>query len=136
MNGKEHHLEILDSYEDITDLNNIPKSAAKLFEHASGFMLVYSISTRSSFEQVEKLAEQLVHLKDFTRHTMFIIGNKSDLEQDRVVSKEEGEALANKFQMKFREVSAKDDVNIQQTFDDFVLYDMLTRTKTLDCSVQ
>ena len=46
----------------------------------------------------------------------FLIGNKSDLESQREVLKEDGQKLADEHGMFFFEVSAKEDTNIEHCF--------------------
>ena len=45
-----------------------------------------------------------------------LIGNKSDLEQKRAVSKEEGESFAQKNNLTFLETSAKTAENVEAAF--------------------
>jgi len=49
-----------------------------------------------------------------------LAANKSDFEEKRQVSKEEGEKLAQDLNLTFFECSAKDNKNINETFDDLV----------------
>jgi hypothetical protein len=42
------------------------------------------------------------------------VGNKNDLEEDRVVSRESGQALANKWSCSFLETSAKSRANVTE----------------------
>jgi len=49
-----------------------------------------------------------------------LIGNKCDLADQRVITTDQGEALASKFGCKFLEVSAKTKVNVEQIFYDLV----------------
>ena len=46
----------------------------------------------------------------------FLVGNKCDLEDDRVVSKEEGRKLADSLGISFLETSAKEKINIDEVF--------------------
>ena len=46
-----------------------------------------------------------------------IIGNKIDLEDKRIINKSDLENLANKYKMSFLEVSAKNNININEAFD-------------------
>ncbi len=45
-----------------------------------------------------------------------LIGNKKDLEKKRKVTKEAWESLANKYGLNFFEVSAKDNINLEELF--------------------
>jgi GTPase SAR1 family protein len=49
-----------------------------------------------------------------------LVGNKCDLADQRVITTDQGEALASKFSCKFLEVSAKTKVNVEQIFYDLV----------------
>lgn len=61
-------------------------------------------------------------VKDVTSFPMILIGNKADLETEglRVVSTEEGHALAKKFGCSFMETSAKTRQNIEECFTQLV----------------
>ena len=81
-----------------------------------GFILVYAIDDRASFEEVEVLHRDLIRTKGRADLPVVICGNKCDLEDRRVVSKTEGEELADNLRAKFFETSALDDVNIEDAF--------------------
>ena len=53
---------------------------------------------------------------------MVLVGNKSDLTESRVITKEQGEELAQSLGsgVKYFETSAKEDVNVKQTFETLV----------------
>ena len=46
----------------------------------------------------------------------FLVGNKCDLKDQRLVSKEEGELLANSLGISFLETSAKEKINVTKVF--------------------
>lgn len=48
---------------------------------------------------------------------IIVVGNKCDMKNDRAVSKEEGQSLADEFNASFLEVSAKDNFRIKEAFD-------------------
>lgn len=85
-----------------------------------GFLLVYSIDSKQSFEEIRTFQQQILRVKDKDYFPIIIVGNKCDLEQDRVVSKEEGMALARSFGCKFMETSAKQRINVEQSFYELV----------------
>jgi len=48
------------------------------------------------------------------------VGNKSDLEDERVVGKDQGQNLAKEFGCAFLESSAKSKINVSEIFHDLV----------------
>ena len=56
-----------------------------------GFLLVYAIDDRASFDKIEHFHHGLLLAKDASTIPCVICGNKCDLEDRRVVSKTEGE---------------------------------------------
>jgi GTPase KRas protein len=83
------------------------------------FMLVYSISSRSSFASIRRFHAQVMRVKESqTDSCSFIclVGNKCDKVTEREVSTEEGLALAKELGCEFFEVSSKDGVNIEAPF--------------------
>jgi GTPase SAR1 family protein len=57
-----------------------------------GFLLVYSITSRSSFEEINGFHQQILRVKDADSFPIVIIGNKCDLEFQRQVG-QNGEPL-------------------------------------------
>jgi Ras-related protein Rap-1B len=54
-----------------------------------GFLLVFSITSQSSLNELSELREQIIRIKDDENVPIVIVGNKSDLDQDRMVSRQE-----------------------------------------------
>jgi Ras-related protein R-Ras2 len=52
-----------------------------------GFLLVFSITDRSSFDEINKFHRQILRVKDRDEFPMLIVANKADLEHQRVVRK-------------------------------------------------
>lgn len=53
-----------------------------------GFLLVFSITSQSSLSELSELRETIRRIKDDDNVPIVIVGNKSDLEQDRTVSRQ------------------------------------------------
>lgn len=53
-----------------------------------GFLLVYSITSRQSFEEIETFQQQILRVKDKDYFPIIVVGNKCDLEHERQVSTE------------------------------------------------
>ncbi|KAM9999675.1 hypothetical protein ACTFIZ_008126 [Dictyostelium cf. discoideum] len=85
-----------------------------------GFILVYSITSRSSFDQIQFFREQIIRVLDSDDVPIMMIGNKSDLDNERQVSYQEGKDLAHRLGMSFMEVSAKSRANIEEVFNETV----------------
>jgi GTPase KRas protein len=85
-----------------------------------GFLLVYSITSRQSFEEIMTFQQQILRVKDKDYFPIIVVGNKCDLETERRVSKQEGEALARQFGCKFIETSAKSRINVDDAFYELV----------------
>jgi len=59
-----------------------------------GFLLVFSITSLSSLTELAELREQIIRIKDDENVPIVIVGNKSDLEEDRVVSRAKAFAVS------------------------------------------
>jgi GTPase KRas protein len=53
-----------------------------------GFLLVYSITSRQSFEEIMTFQQQILRVKDKDYFPIIVVGNKCDLEHERQVSKQ------------------------------------------------
>ena len=85
------------------------------FRGSNGILLIYDITSRDSFKNLESwLIEIEKHASDNV--LKILIGNKNDLENDRVISVEEGQNFANRNGMQFIETSAKMDTNVSEAF--------------------
>ena len=51
-----------------------------------GFLLVFSVTDRTSFEEVSRFHKQILRVKDRDEFPIMLVGNKADLTQQRVVS--------------------------------------------------
>ncbi|KAK2737420.1 Ras GTPase [Myotisia sp. PD_48] len=85
-----------------------------------GFLLVYSITSYQSFEEIATFKQQILRVKDKDYFPMILVGNKCDLESEREVSHEEGAKLAREFGCTFIETSAKARTNVENAFYDIV----------------
>merc|ERR1712137_913317 len=63
-----------------------------------GFLLVYSITDRQSFEEIMTFQQQILRVKDKDYFPMIVVGNKCDLDGERQVSTQEGQNLARQFE--------------------------------------
>lgn len=85
-----------------------------------GFLLVYSITSRQSFEEIMTFQQQILRVKDKDNFPIILVGNKCDLESEREVSQQEGRSVAAQFGCPFIETSAKSRTNVEKAFYDTV----------------
>ena len=76
------------------------------YRKAQGVMLVYDVTNRESFNNVRNWMQQ-VSINADVNITVYLVGNKLDLVEQRVVSFDEGEALAKEFKTSFMEGGGK-----------------------------
>ena len=88
------------------------------FNNSQGFVLAYDINNRETFEKVEYWIEEIKAKAD-ENIKCILIGTKCDLDK-REVNEEEGIELGEKYGYKFLETSAKENININETFDTLV----------------
>jgi len=82
-----------------------------------GFLIIYSVTSRASFELVTKFQQKIFMVKDEDEYfPMVIVGNKCDLDDQREVTPEEGLELAKTIGAPFFETSAKTRVNVEAAF--------------------
>lgn len=88
---------------------------SNFFGRADGFVLTYDISNRPSFDHV------IGWMRDIKTRAppdcdIVLCGNKSDLDNDRVVTFDEGKQLADDYGVQFFETSALTGHNVEKMF--------------------
>ncbi|TPX42506.1 hypothetical protein SeLEV6574_g05567 [Synchytrium endobioticum] len=81
-----------------------------------GFLLVYSMTSRSSFEEIQTFHQQILRVKERDWFPVVLVGNKCDLESERAVTQDEGRSLAKQYNCRFLETSARNKVNVDDAF--------------------
>lgn len=89
------------------------------YRDAIGCLLVYDITQRDTFLS---LSRWLKHIKKNVSEnaSIVLIGNKSDLESERVVTKEEGSRFANDNNLVFFETSARANINVENVYIELI----------------
>ncbi|KZT19371.1 ras protein [Neolentinus lepideus HHB14362 ss-1] len=80
-----------------------------------GFILVYSIASRSTFDRLDVFRQSMIRVKR-QKPIFMLVGNKCDKTYEREVSREEGAALARTFGCEFMETSARTAHNVENLF--------------------
>ncbi|KAJ1138503.1 hypothetical protein NDU88_004886 [Pleurodeles waltl] len=121
VDGQQCMLEILDTAgtEQFTAMRDL------YMKNGQGFALVYSITAQSTFNDLQDLREQILRVKDTEDVPMILVGNKCDLEDERVVGKEQGQNLARQWNScAFLESSAKSKINVNEKYSSKTQMDM------------
>eukprot|EP00040_Diaphanoeca_grandis_P020998 m.111703 g.111703 ORF g.111703 m.111703 type:complete len:195 (-) comp28141_c0_seq1:459-1043(-) len=121
VDGHQCMLEILDTAgtEQFTAMRDL------YMKNGQGFVLVYSITALSTFQDLTDLREQILRVKDAEQVPLVLVGNKCDLEAERVVTSAQGQSQARAFggnsdPCTFLEASAKLKINVNDIFYDLV----------------
>lgn len=77
-----------------------------------GYILVYSIASRTSFEMIQTVYDKILNYTGTEQVPCVLVGQKSDLHVQRQVSEEEGKDLAKELKAAWVETSARHDVNV------------------------
>ena len=88
-----------------------------------GYIIVFSITSVTSFLEVNAIKEQLNIVLDADDNTLIpiiLVGNKCDLEEYRQVQSSDAQRLAEEWKVKYFETSAKNKTNINRIFEELV----------------
>jgi Ras-related protein Rab-11A len=89
------------------------------YKGAKGAIIVYDITRKITFDNIEKWIGDLKVNGD-ENIIIFLVGNKSDLNDNREVSKEDGLNKSEKFNIPFLETSALCGENISKVFEELI----------------
>jgi small GTP-binding protein len=85
-----------------------------------GALVVYDVTKYETFQHVANWLKELKANAD-PKIVIMIVGNKSDLEDEREVRKEEAEAYAKMHDLAFLETSALDSSNVSESFEQIII---------------
>lgn len=88
------------------------------------FVLVYDVCNRDSFEEIERIYDQVYRAKDEIAYPTVLVANKVDLVDERKITTEDGLEMVEKLNrshesdnVRYLEVSAKTRKNVDELFD-------------------
>lgn len=117
IDGRACDLEILDT----AGIAQFTAMRELYIKSGKGFLLVYSVTDENSLKELLSLREQVLRIKDSDNVPMVLIGNKCDLENDRVLSIDDGIKVSEDWGMvPFYETSAMYKTNVDDAFIDVV----------------
>ena len=85
-----------------------------------GFLLVFSINDYESFEFIKAKYKRIINRKHNKKCPILLIGNKRDLENERVVPYSEAKELADSWEIEYCEVSTKNDLDCQKILEKII----------------
>ncbi|KAF7712185.1 Ras-related small GTPase [Penicillium ucsense] len=113
VDGRQCILEILDT------AGTEQFSEELYMKQGQGFLLVFSITSMSSLNELSELREQIIRIKDDEKVPIVIVGNKSDLEEDRAVPRARAFGLSQTWgNAPYYETSARRRANVNEVFVD------------------
>ena len=88
---------------------------ASYYRGAHGILLIYDVTDKDSFKN---LSNWLIEIEKNANKNVLkvLIGNKTDLEDKRVVTYNQGKEFADTYGLKFLETSAKKNLNVSEAF--------------------
>ncbi|KAK7014483.1 hypothetical protein VNI00_019326 [Paramarasmius palmivorus] len=109
LDGRMCYIEIIDTagQEEYSALRDL------WIRQAEGFVLVYSVASRDSFDRIEGFRRSLYSVK---RPIFALAGNQADRVNEREVSQVDGEDLARNYGCEYVETSAKTGENVEDVF--------------------
>ena len=89
---------------------------ASYYRGAHGILLIYDVTDKDSFKNLQNWLIEIE--KNANKNVLkVLIGNKSDLEDKRVINYNEGKEFADSYGLKFIETSAKKNCNVNEAFE-------------------
>ncbi|TGZ68655.1 hypothetical protein CRM22_004145 [Opisthorchis felineus] len=107
---------------DTTGSHQFPAMQRLSMSKGHAFILVYSVTNQSSFEELPHLYNELSIIKreELARVPIMLVGNKIDEGESREVSTALGKALSQKWKCGFMETSAKTNTNVKEVFQELL----------------
>lgn len=107
-------LEILDTASEEEN----PPGRERYIQDGQGFILMYSITSRASFDSLSFFYNLILSINHADEYPMVLVGNKCDLEKERQISFNEGEELSRIFKCPFFESSVKENINVTEFYQE------------------
>jgi len=111
--GKDYEVTILDTSGD----DEYPNMMDLWIFFGEGFLLVFSIDDKESFELLKDKHAQVLKGKHGAKCPILLVGNKQDLESERKVQYSAAKSLADSWGIEYIETSSKTNFNCKKAFE-------------------
>ncbi|XP_037326002.1 GTP-binding protein Di-Ras1a isoform X1 [Pungitius pungitius] len=106
---------------DTTGSHQFPAMQRLSISKGHAFILVFSITSRQSLEELKPIYQQVLAIKGTVDSIpMMLVGNKSDETAQREVERKDAEAQAATWKCAFMETSAKTNSNVKELFQELL----------------
>jgi small GTP-binding protein len=96
------------------------KKLRKLYlEGAQGALIVFDVLSQRSFDNLEDWTQSFIQIRGSSM-PMVLIANKIDMEEHRIISKQQAETYAKKYNMRLIETSAATGENVEKAFIELI----------------
>ena len=89
--------------------------AKNYYKGSHGILLLYDITKENSFENIREWVQN-IREEVYEKAIIFLIGNKIDKKNERKITTEQGQKLADEYNLPFFEASAKSGENVEEIF--------------------
>ena len=89
---------------------------SQIYKGADGIILVFDVNEEISFTKIKDWIEQIKSNVSQDEISLILLGNKCDIEE-RAISKEQGQEMANSLQINYYETSALNGTGINEAFE-------------------
>lgn len=107
--------------------------AKSFYQQAQGILLTFDVTNKESYGKLGMWLQNINEKADASV-VKFLVANKVDLVDDRVVTTEEGKEIAKKYDMEYYETSAKSSHNVKEVFEAMIRKTHLARKLSADKS--
>ncbi|KAG5678374.1 hypothetical protein PVAND_008056 [Polypedilum vanderplanki] len=109
LGGEESEMTFIDhAYAEMT-----PENCMSSYD-PHGYLVIYSAADRASFNIAERVLQTLWTNEHIAQKAVILVGNKADLARSRVITSEEGKAMATAYDCKFIETSVGINHNVDE----------------------
>ena len=114
-NGKNVKLQIWDT----AGQDRFRAITKNYYKGANGIILIYDVTNPKTYDNVKSWVSQ-IREEASPNTVVYLCGNKIDMKESRMVKTEDGTKLAEEFGFPFNETSAREGININETFEDLI----------------